>query len=98
MNLLAYVSTARGCQSDLARQVRAQPQLVWQWANGVRQVPADRCPEIERATAGRVTAEELRPDVAWRRIRDGAWRWHPDGKPLVDVMPTQPAPLEQSDA
>ena len=32
-------------------------------------VPADRCPLIEKATAGVVRCEELRPDVAWDVLR-----------------------------
>jgi DNA-binding transcriptional regulator YdaS (Cro superfamily) len=34
-------------------------------------VPAERCPQIERATDGAVTCEELRPDLAehWAYLR-----------------------------
>ncbi len=43
--------------------------MVSQWASGVKAVPAERCPEIERATGGAVTCEELRPDIAWDVLR-----------------------------
>lgn len=33
------------------------------WCNGQRRVPAERCRQIEVATRGAVTCEELRPDV-----------------------------------
>ncbi len=32
-------------------------------------VPAERCPAIERLTAGAVRCEELRPDVEWAVLR-----------------------------
>lgn len=46
--------------------------------------PPDRCPAIERATSGRVTVAELRPDVQWIRVPDPAWP-HPEGRPCIDV-------------
>lgn len=72
-----------GGQSALARLINAKQQEIWNWANG-RPVPADRCPALERATAGRVTCEELRPDVAWQRVADSDWP-HPGGRPCIDV-------------
>ena len=44
-------------------------QVFQQW--GRSQVPAERCPDIERATNGAVTCEELRPDLAeqWKYLR-----------------------------
>ena len=53
----------------LAREIGVTPVLVSQWANGVRRVPAERCPQIERATGGLVRCEELRPDVDWAVLR-----------------------------
>ncbi len=78
-----------GGQSALARLIEAKPQEVWNWANG-RAIPPDRCPTIERATAGKVTCEELRPDVRWQRVPDPAWP-HPEGRPCIDVA----APVRQ---
>lgn len=83
MQLFQFIAE-RGAQADLARKAECHPQLVWQWAKGGRQVPSDRCPAIERATDGRVTCEELRPDVRWQRVADPAWP-HPSGRPCIDV-------------
>ncbi|NPI99188.1 transcriptional regulator, partial [Escherichia coli] len=38
----------------------------------VRQLPAERCPAIERATRGEVLCEELRPDIDWSYLRRSA--------------------------
>jgi DNA-binding transcriptional regulator YdaS (Cro superfamily) len=48
-----------------------RPVSVHQWARGIRPIPAERCPDIERATGGAVTCEELRPDLAeqWAYLR-----------------------------
>ena len=48
-----------GGVSQLARSLGVRQSAVSNWRN--RQVPADRCRAIERATG--VTANELRPDV-----------------------------------
>lgn len=66
MNLADYL-TAHGSQTELARRLGAQPQLVWQWSKGVRKVPIERCVPIERATNGVVTRKDLRPDD-WHEI------------------------------
>ena len=65
MNLLDYTKT-RERQSALARRLGVPTVCVNQWAHGKRQVPADRCVDIEIATEGAVTCEELRPDMASR--------------------------------
>jgi len=59
-------------------------QYLYQCLSGRVKTPAERCPAIERAFDGRVTAEQLRPDIAWVRIADPAWP-HPAGRPLIDV-------------
>lgn len=61
MKLADYLSQ-HGQKAELARQIGAQTQLVWQWAAGVRPVPIERCVPIERATHGSVTRRDLRPD------------------------------------
>lgn len=66
MKLSAYLSH-RGKKSELARAIGAQPQLVWQWAAGVKPVPIWRCAAIEGATGGVVTRQELRP-ADWHEI------------------------------
>lgn len=85
MDLKTYVSAEHGAQTRLARQINAQPQLVWQWANGVKPVPADRVASIERASSGQVTCEEVRPDLTWVRVPDVEWPWHALGRPLLDL-------------
>lgn len=69
MNLRTYIDQQRGQASALGRAIGVTPVLISQWANGHRPVPAERCPEIEKATSGEVTCEELRPDVDWAYLR-----------------------------
>ncbi|WP_269464900.1 transcriptional regulator [Mannheimia sp. USDA-ARS-USMARC-1261] len=52
----------------MARQLGVKPQAVQQWFK--TKVPAERCPEIEKFTEGKVTCEELRPDVDWAVLRN----------------------------
>lgn len=73
MRLSDYVDYEPGLQTDLARRIGCQPQLVWQWARGVRPVPIGRCVPIERATAGAVRRWDLRPDdwdLIWPELID----------------------------
>ena len=53
-------------QAALARLLGVKPPTVSQWAHGVRPVPIEHCLPIERATAGAVTRQDLRPDDYWR--------------------------------
>lgn len=70
MNISEYLATGKETQSSLASKLGMKNSvLVNQWANGVRQVPAERCPAIERATDGVVRCEDLRPDVDWGVLR-----------------------------
>lgn len=57
-------------QSEIARQLGVKPQAVQQWFK--RKTPIIRCPEIERITGGKVTCEELRPDVNWGVLRNSS--------------------------
>lgn len=41
MKLKPYLDQRRGAGSWLAREIDVSPVLVSQWANGVRQVPAE---------------------------------------------------------
>jgi len=54
-----------GGQAALAKLLGVTPGAVHQWCNGKRPIPAEQCPEIERATSGGVRCEELRDDVSW---------------------------------
>jgi DNA-binding transcriptional regulator YdaS (Cro superfamily) len=98
MDLKIYVGTEHGAQTRLGRQLGCQPQLIYQWVNGVRPVPVGRCSAIERATDGAVSCEELRPDVRWGRLPDAAWPWHPEGRPLLDVSAPANPPAEAANA
>lgn len=68
MDLKTYLDQ-RGSNRDLARAVGLSDVIVSQWKTGARQVPAERCPAIERATHGAVRCEDLRPDVDWAYLR-----------------------------
>ncbi|WP_373766364.1 transcriptional regulator [Glaesserella sp.] len=70
MELQEYLSTERGEAARLAKFIKVAPPIVSFWASGKRQVPAEHCPEIERFTNGKVTCEELRPDVNWAVLRN----------------------------
>ena len=89
MRLSDYLEP-RGRQAALCRDISAHASDVSTWAAGERKVPPNRCADIERATDGSVTVEELRPDIAWVRLKDKAWRWHPKGRPAIDVAAAEP--------
>jgi DNA-binding transcriptional regulator YdaS (Cro superfamily) len=69
--LLSEYLSRPGNVVNLAREIAVAPAVVSQWKNGTRNVPAARCPAVERATGGAVTCEELRPDLAeqWAYLR-----------------------------
>lgn len=73
----------------IAAAIGVNEQYLYQCLTKRRPTPPDRCPAIERETAGRVTVEALRPDVHWHRVPDPDWP-HPDGRPCIDVA--RPAP------
>ena len=58
-----------GSQRKLADRLGVSPGFVSQWVTGVRQVPADYCPTIERLTNGAVKCEQMCPDVDWAYLR-----------------------------
>jgi len=68
MKLRAYTSSVEPA-SRLAERLGFSPVLLSQWGTGKRQVPAEHCPAIERATGGAVRCEDLRPDVEWSVLR-----------------------------
>ncbi|OZI79888.1 transcriptional regulator [Bordetella genomosp. 2] len=67
MTLSDYLKAERGRLAALARAIGAPISNMSDWASGRRPVPIERCPDIERATAGAVTRRDLRPDD-WERI------------------------------
>ncbi|GCL61511.1 YdaS family helix-turn-helix protein [Pseudaquabacterium pictum] len=79
----------------VARMAGVAPPSVTGWRK--RGIPSERCAAIERGSEGKATCEQLRPDVAWHRVPDPDWPWHPAGRPLIDVT-RQPNPQETKDA
>ncbi len=72
MRLRDYLDQApRGTGTELAAKIGVNRVLVSQWTaeEGARQVPAEHCPAIERATNGAVRCEDLRPDIDWAVLR-----------------------------
>lgn len=73
MDLKTYIETRgeRGVGQVLARAVGVSQVVISQWKTGMRTIPPERCIDIERATEGKVTCEELRPDLAerWAYLR-----------------------------
>lgn len=57
-----------GSQKKLGLAVGVVPQVVNNWLRRGN-VPAEYCPGIEKATAGAVRCEDLRPDVDWAYLR-----------------------------
>ena len=68
MNALDKAIEIVGSQSNLARALGREPQVVHNWVKRGN-VPAEHCPAIERETGGAVTCEQLRPDVDWGYLR-----------------------------
>lgn len=68
----------------IAAAVRLNEQYLYQCFTRRRPTPSERCPAIERASEGRITVEQLRPDVCWLRVPDPHWP-HPAGRPCIDV-------------
>jgi DNA-binding transcriptional regulator YdaS (Cro superfamily) len=71
-----------GGPTAVAGMTGVRPPSVVEWRS--RGIPADRCPAIEKATEGKFTVEQLRPDVTWIRVKDRKWP-HPSGRPCIDV-------------
>lgn len=68
MNLDTYLKR-RGAGVEIANKIGVRSVMLSQWRYGIKQVPAERCPEIEKATDGVVRCEELRPDIDWGYLR-----------------------------
>lgn len=66
MNIPEYLEANGLQQAEFARQLGVSPGLVWQWLNGETKVTAERAVQIEAATGGQVTREEIRPDLYCR--------------------------------
>lgn len=76
MDLKTYIrNSERGAIALLAKRISGHQSDVSDWVKGVRPVPAARCVAIEKATAGQVTRQELRPDdwhQIWPELKRGA--------------------------
>jgi DNA-binding transcriptional regulator YdaS (Cro superfamily) len=59
----------RGRTVLLAHRLDVSESVVSMWGSGIRQIPAERCLEIERATIGHVQCETMRPDINWKRVK-----------------------------
>ena len=62
-----------GSQAAMASAIQVRQPTISEWLRGERQVPAERCPLIERETRARgnvVRCEDLRPDIAWGVLRE----------------------------
>lgn len=57
-----------GSTSALARGLGIKPWAVSKWNKN--RPPQERCLAIEELTAGKITAEQLRPDVNWEYVRN----------------------------
>jgi len=60
-NALKKAVTVFGSQAALAKAIGVSPMTITQWK--ARGIPAERCLDIERATDGKVTRLDLRPDL-----------------------------------
>jgi len=73
MNAIERAIKCFGSQAALASALGVKQPTVSEWLRGDRQVPAERCPLIERETrrlGQEVRCEDLRPDVAWGVLRE----------------------------
>jgi len=71
MNLPDWLKQKHGRTLELARLVGRSGATVSEWSTGRKRVPSDVCPDVEQATGGAVTCEEMRPDVKWHVLRNG---------------------------
>lgn len=96
MNAITKAIEALGSAAKLAEAVGVSVQSIYFWKNGARGIPAERCPDIERATGGAVRCEDLRPDVDWAFLRstDCAAYAGPDRR--LGVEPEQLLPKQRS--
>jgi len=66
---IKHAAHLTGGTTALANLLNIKPPTVSQWLTGIRRVPAEQCPRIERLTDGLVCCEDLRPDVDWAILR-----------------------------
>lgn len=86
MNLSSYLKNES--QTALAKRLGVSQGMIWQWANERSRITAERAIQIEIATDGKVTVEEMRPDVDWAYLR-ASGRLLPESTP-EDLSPNPP--------
>ena len=87
MNLTAYLQTPGLNKAAFAREIGVSNAMLYQFENGIRPVPPKHCPAIEKATASKVTRQELRPDD-WQQIWPELARRRT--KPALPIEPSEP--------
>jgi len=56
----------------MAFLLKVKPPTVNQWVRLIKQIPAERCVEIEKLVSSKVICEELRPDIDWGYLRNSS--------------------------
>lgn len=56
-------------QAELARRIEVTPGMVWQWLKSLRPIAGENVLGIEKATGGKVSRHDLRPDLYPRESR-----------------------------
>ena len=69
MNAISKAIDFFGTQTKLAKAVGLSQTIISEYLNGVKRPSAEIAIRIETATKGRVTVEDLRPDIPWHVIR-----------------------------
>lgn len=64
MDLKTYLKTSGTTQLEFARRIGVSQSTIAHWVKGRLRVPAERLIDVCRASGGRVSAHELRPDLA----------------------------------
>lgn len=63
MKLKKYLRQTATTQAEFARRIGVTQGLVNQWLSGKTRITAERAVQIESATGGHVTRQDLRPDI-----------------------------------
>ncbi len=71
MDLKTYIADTGITQQKFAEKIGADQALVSRWVNGLP-VPSKRWVAIEEATNGKVTRQDLRPDLYAKPKNGGA--------------------------
>lgn len=83
--------SVRGALAEMARALGIERVYLSQLAANDRKPSPKLCAAIERVTGGRLTCEELRPDIVWHRVSDAEWPHHPSGRPVLEVVDAEEA-------